>query len=501
MKILIADDERNVRLTLISMLQDLNLKYEKFFEAENGEKLINILREFKPDIAFVDIKMPKLDGLEAIKYARDISPNTKWVILTGFSEFDYAQKAIDVGVSKYLLKPVSPQILNETITALIKNKASFYNDLNKKFERDIIALYNNFEIAKEAVLEEIISTAKFELAVIFIDGKANYENFLKQKKVFYQELAKSISKILSPDIRIAFFNLSGFEAVTVCAYEEIGNPNCSSVINTYFRKISELSEMLSDKGFKVTVINSSTVQSFIDINNAIEQIRNIGPIRVVLGTGSRHFAGKVINMDNLKPYIEISSLILAICKYFNEKKYLYFNYTLPQLEKSLSKYSALLNKSMKNNISSFLQSSISINLHDSQNTASWIMDLKRHSNKLLSYLDQNSSGYIDQVISFVEENYMNDIGLNTIADNLGITPNYLGNLFQKKTNKKFLDFLSEIRLLKAKELLAETEFPIAKICGMVGYHSVRYFTKLFFESENQYPSDYRRNIKHQSLKK
>ena len=68
MNILIADDEKKVRLTLISMLQEMNMYFEKIMEAENGEKLIKALDDFKPDIAFVDIKMPKLNGLE-----RDIS--------------------------------------------------------------------------------------------------------------------------------------------------------------------------------------------------------------------------------------------------------------------------------------------------------------------------------------------------------------------------------------------------------------------------------------------
>lgn len=119
MNILIADDEKKVRLTLISMLQEMNMYFEKIMEAENGEKLIKALDDFKPDIAFVDIKMPKLNGLEAIRRAKEISPSTKWIILSGFQEFDFAQQAIEFGVSRYLLKPINCKILAETMNALV----------------------------------------------------------------------------------------------------------------------------------------------------------------------------------------------------------------------------------------------------------------------------------------------------------------------------------------------------------------------------------------------
>ena len=157
MNILIADDEKKVRLTLISMLQELSIDLGKIIEVDNGEKLIRNLNDFKPDIAFVDIKMPRLNGLEAINKARELSPSTKWIILSGFQEFDFAQQAIELGVSRYLLKPVNRQILAETVNALANENQLLYIDLNKKFERDIVALYNCSDMVKNSSLEKIIT--------------------------------------------------------------------------------------------------------------------------------------------------------------------------------------------------------------------------------------------------------------------------------------------------------------------------------------------------------
>ena len=166
MKILIADDEKNVRLSLRSMLNEINVRIDRIIEAENGEKLLLCLHESKPDIAFVDIKMPKLSGLDAIKEAKAISPNTKWIILTGFAEFDFARKAVDLGVSKYLLKPVSIEILKETLMPLLIDSSADYSDMNKKFERDMIALYNNYDPAHEMILETVIKTARLRLPTL-----------------------------------------------------------------------------------------------------------------------------------------------------------------------------------------------------------------------------------------------------------------------------------------------------------------------------------------------
>lgn len=118
MKILIADDERMVRLSLRSMLLDMNICSENIYEAKNGEELVENVKEHTPNIAFVDIRMPKMNDLKAIKLSKSLSPKTNWIILTGFSQFDYAKEAIDLGVAKYLLKPVGPEELEEAITTL-----------------------------------------------------------------------------------------------------------------------------------------------------------------------------------------------------------------------------------------------------------------------------------------------------------------------------------------------------------------------------------------------
>lgn len=106
MRVLVADDEKLSRVSLISMLEESERDISIAGEATNGEDLLNALSKMQPDVAFVDIRMPKMNGLEAIERGRKLSPHTQWVILSGFSEFDYARKALSLGAFMYLLKPL-----------------------------------------------------------------------------------------------------------------------------------------------------------------------------------------------------------------------------------------------------------------------------------------------------------------------------------------------------------------------------------------------------------
>ena len=139
MIILTADDERMARINIISMLNDMNLPSLNIIEASDGELFLEKIETYKPDIAFVDIKMPKLDGLNAIDYAKKISPHTYYVIVTGFSEFDFAKKAIELKVDNYLLKPVDPEDLRKIINEFNNKWKTRNTDINRAFERHVIA--------------------------------------------------------------------------------------------------------------------------------------------------------------------------------------------------------------------------------------------------------------------------------------------------------------------------------------------------------------------------
>ena len=105
-RVLIIDDEKSIRNLLKNILKREELNIEVVGEAESGIEAINIMEQVLPDIAFVDIKMPFMDGIEFSKLAISRYPNLKIIILTAFSDFEYARQCVGIGVCEYLLKPI-----------------------------------------------------------------------------------------------------------------------------------------------------------------------------------------------------------------------------------------------------------------------------------------------------------------------------------------------------------------------------------------------------------
>ncbi|NLK20660.1 MAG: response regulator [Epulopiscium sp.] len=118
-KVMIIDDERAIRNLLKRLIDWEELGLEVAGEAASGIEAINIIDEVQPDIAFVDIKMPFMDGIEFSKLAINQYPNLKVIILTAFGDFDYARECIGVGVCDYLLKPIVRTEIQETLHRII----------------------------------------------------------------------------------------------------------------------------------------------------------------------------------------------------------------------------------------------------------------------------------------------------------------------------------------------------------------------------------------------
>jgi len=124
-KVLIADDEPVIRQGLKKIVNWNILGFKIVGEAENGIEALDKVHKLDPDLCVIDIRMPGMDGLELISEIRKSKSEIKIIILTGYPEFEYAQKAISLGVQSYILKPVDPQILKDELTKI-------YEDLERK---------------------------------------------------------------------------------------------------------------------------------------------------------------------------------------------------------------------------------------------------------------------------------------------------------------------------------------------------------------------------------
>ncbi len=120
MRILIADDEKRIRTGMSKMITGLNMGVQVVAEAPDGETALTLAREKKPDVIFVDLNMPFLNGLDFIEQVKDFLPDVIVVIVTGYDLFEYAQRAVKLHVHDYLLKPVTKQKMEAVLTSVRK---------------------------------------------------------------------------------------------------------------------------------------------------------------------------------------------------------------------------------------------------------------------------------------------------------------------------------------------------------------------------------------------
>lgn len=174
-KLLIVDDEPLIRRG-IKKLVDLNsLDIKEIFEASNGLEAFDIFKKYKPEIILLDINMPQLDGLSLAEKIKTLNPRTKIAIITGYNYFEYAQRAIKIGVNDYILKPISrddvSKIIAKLVASLKESKKEIElekilsnrnkNNLNKE---NIIE--NTYENLIKKIIEENYMKSEFTLSVL-----------------------------------------------------------------------------------------------------------------------------------------------------------------------------------------------------------------------------------------------------------------------------------------------------------------------------------------------
>ncbi len=501
MKILIADDEKLVRYSLMSMIEEMKLSTEIVGEAGNGEEMIDLVNKRSPDIAFVDIKMPRLNGLDAIKIAREISPRTKWIILTSYSEFDYAKEAISLGAAAYLLKPVSPEELSETINDMIKENKKENIVLNEKFESKINALFNNTSSLQHE--QDIISKYNFSGSIIVFDSSIDEKSKVKYQINFCNSIRERISETLTNDIRIALFTLPNGELATIGAWEmPAGKGLSKQIVERYFNKLLSISRQYESDNFCVTLLQTTECSSYTQLFKQMQTLSELSSFRAVLEIGRRITLEDLVKHKEKPHFVDLCNSLTGLSDAYREKNYLAFLKKIEELEKILSDSDLTRFDPVKRAVSRFLHYSIDTNdtfpLSHSEDHQ-WIHNLgeklKIMSNTLLAEKQKTDEGLgdiVSQVTAFVEKNYMHDIGIAQIAYRLNITPNYLSTLFHKKTGTTFIKYLTKLRMSKSEELLMDPAARVKHVAGKVGYYSTRHFTKLFKNQFNCNPSEYKK---------
>lgn len=521
--ILLVDDEPKVLRGLKMIVERASSHWIVVGECTNGQEALNFIREDCPDLVITDIKMPCMDGLELVEQAQAIAPDLKFIVLSGYPDFKFAQKALQLGTIDYILKPPNYKDILATIEKIenMKNKLEIEKENARKEENEEFLKKKNEIVVKilnenniEAIKNESTDINgykcffnKFVMLIIKLDGYSNLIFDMLDERIRLLTIMKQQIIKLAIEKDSCFIDL--FNG-TFCYLLNVEYNSPIYIKNT----VNELRNSLED-----TVNSSITIGISRVYNEPLSIKKAYTECLCILRSSVVQKKNAIVNIEDIDTeIIPLDYPIDIEQKYIESLEFLNYEKSIELLDKIIEKFTVISKNDsirLKSIVTEFvlsvtrkfseptersvLKTEDTIKLYNSINFADSIEEIKDLLVSLTQRLSQDiknvsSSGcrkVINSIKEFVKSNYFNEISLRQIASDFYMNESYLSDLFKKETGSGFTSYLTQVRVDKAKELLKQLDLKIYEVSEMVGYKNSRYFNKIFKKITGYTPFEYR----------
>lgn len=515
MNVLIADDESIVRQGLHYIIDWQALGFTICGEAAAGDEALEKILSLQPDLVLMDIRMPGLSGIQVVEQSRSRQFHGKFIILSGVSDFQYAQTAIRCGVEYYLTKPIDEEELEDAVCTV--------RDAIQKEQKETCALNRYREKAKDTILRDLL-VGKADLTTLDLHDlglQADiyqvilYENYDQEPFHNTWDFA-DILRVTGQDsqtfeaVRFQEKNLillKGSLAVRQLQklWEHYAHsPQKGSPLDSLFlacgRQVSRLEELprsLQD------VIQLEKRRYFCEPNQHVLDIsclpaaETLHPVvqnaevdhwkQLFSGYIQAHSRTQIIEtLQSLQETLFHASDPLSSIQYFLSDIYL-------QVKQDIAR----------------AYSSIDIPFPSNATVLS-LIESKCYLYEVIQFLAEqfeiwmnaigspSSDNVLDDLVYYIAHNYQENLRLETLAPLFGYNSSYLGKIFTKKFGDTFNAYVDKVRIRYARELLAESSCKVYEIAEKVGYCNVDYFHKKFRKYVGLSPAEYRRQSQQKS---
>lgn len=438
-KVLLVDDEQYIREGLRQLVDWEEYGYEIIGEAGNGVDAIAILEESQVDVVFVDIRMPKMTGLELIEYVQEkLHRNIQFVILTGYADFEYARMAIRMHVKNYMLKPIQKEELSDIL-----------HKLNKEHQIMQVKEQEHYFFAVSAALLLIpeMYQKNNQTEAEFLDAlqRRMSHHFSQTFQVYAGSQENSLE-----DIRKSFRSVR----VSRCLYGLSEDKNKVFYEDAAGRKTS----------FEISESDIDTLLSAVRENDR-EKIE---------AAAQKVFAGirnSEMNLEMISASIyHILYRLMEMVKEFDDETN----------QQEIFEY--IGNESFHHLVM----------MGRPEEITDFFADYAGYFAQVRS---QENRNILDKIDAYVKEHYMEKISLRSLGEMFYINNVYLGQLYKKRYHIVFRDYLNQLRLEKAKELLEDTDTRIYRIAEETGFGKADYFINKFVQVYGITPNQYRMKFK------
>ncbi|MSR94638.1 helix-turn-helix domain-containing protein [Clostridiaceae bacterium 68-1-5] len=527
-KILIADDEEIVINALTFIIDKHFPGICSIKTAKSGRMLIETAEEFGPDIAFIDIQMPGINGISAMKEVRKTNASTIFIIVSAFDKFDYAREAIQLGVMRYINKPIEKTQIVETL-----KKAMEQVDQQKKKRSSDLQTREKLEIVVPIIESGLIYT--------MLSGKGEKEG-----------LDSYISLL---DIREKRGNIMVIKCGDLGEKGELANavgtsiriqgkyPQIKEIIKRYFSCIvgammgNMIVVYLPGEGMAEEEEYDSRIRQIEEARKMGRDLQKEAQVqtRIAFGSNKEIHCAVESYQEALQALAIGTGLVVHAkdlpigCSYEGDypialEKQLYESVEQGDLAGTLSSVNQFFEWMVTDHGDSPMDVKLKVlemvfqtetigyksggmtyrfssrsqylqdvtEMEDYGQLRRWFeKKVEKACRNVMTKKEESSVDLVEQAKNYIKETYKKDLSLDEVSRELKISPYYFSKLFKKKTGKNFIEYLTEIRIQRAKELLGSTDMSMKEVCAQTGYSDPNYFSRIFKKQTGVSPTEYK----------
>ena len=526
MKVLIADDEYLICELIKKMIcwEELGLEFTGF--AHNGQELLQKIQEHRPAIVITDISMPVMDGIELIRQTRYLNIPCRFIIVSGYKQFEYAHNALKYAVDDYILKPISETELNQALKKILEelrqHPVSGSEDLcavhtehpgKSFFLKRIIWEIQDSSITLEHVTEEYgidFKPGLFRILCIKLD----FDNQGADNPDHMGSLNKKLISMFHEDLAdLCYQTLSCVEDNTICFgvnYPVMDDIRFQACLTEFYQKAYNLLDMFA--GLKITIGAGAAYSEVSSFSRSYKDATDALYYRILAGCGQILFWEKTapvphLSLEEKEAYlhqfrkavesVHFADFMATLNQLFFKPKHLFPLFDVISMMQDICQMLIHMDISLEQGDLSL--DYLSTQIHYAIDNALSLEALKAAVAEPVSYIFENihkavqaqNARPVRTVLRYIEEHYADSIRLEDAALLVSLSPAYLSNIFKKETGENFVDYLNSYRIEHAKTKLKDSNLSVNEISYSVGFQDARYFSKLFKKYVGITPKDYR----------
>ncbi len=534
-KVFLVEDEIVIREGIKNKIHWEEEGFILVGDESDGELAYPMIIREQPDILITDIKMPFMDGLELSKLLKKDMPKLKIIIISGYSDFGYAQQAIDIGVNEYLLKPIT----SSKLVAAVKNAAAVIEKERK--EKQMLEQYQQLVYQKQGekrkdffnalvsgkmslsqIIEQEeelgINMVARAFCVLLFQFKGQEDMYEYSNDIVQCETRMAQALIRFPDIKVFERGMDGWAFILMGENELQINELTRELCNLLIRICEDKAHYFGGIGRVVHRVRDLQ-QSYLDANSAFslryfesrDQFLSYNDVRNIKAQIGNRINVSELNLERLEKLDRnlleeflkrgtIHDVDEFVDSYFDGfgstamRSTIFRHYIMVDGYSAIMKFLKTL-KYPKEKIDNSLKSMNSVidHLSSFEDCCKFYKSILKEAIDLRNKNSQKRYvGLIEQAKEYMHLKFaMSDLTLDQVASAVNLSPNYFSSLFNQETGMTFIEYLTEIRMEKAKDYLRCSGRKISEIGFLVGYLDSHYFSYIFKKTQNCTPSEYR----------